>query len=351
MQYFGERLKAARKIKGWSLQDLANKTSNSITKQALSKYEADVMHPSRKILLLLSDALGVKPSYFDRQPIIKLPDFDFPRRGAVPAKQTESIKEQAKVALERYLQAEALLDISIKFHNPVRGIPVSNEQEAAMAAGKLQHKWDLGCGPLLNVMSMLEGQGIRVLEVATPVAFDALSTYVGKVPLIVVHRDKPADCKRYAALYELGHLLLSFSPSADREKLCQTFAAALLLPDDTLARQLGTKRTNIAPGELLCLKEQYGIPMQAIMRHAIFLDIIDRKETVPFFKTIAEYKDETGLGHYAGTEKTCRFERLLLRLVAEDIIPIHKAASLAEEPEEVLRKRLSVFETVQPVNE
>jgi transcriptional regulator with XRE-family HTH domain len=39
MNAFAKRLKSARKMKGWSLQDLADNAPISITKQALNKYE------------------------------------------------------------------------------------------------------------------------------------------------------------------------------------------------------------------------------------------------------------------------------------------------------------------------
>ena len=42
---FGQRLTNARKMAGLSLQDLANKMENAITRQALNKYEKGEMMP------------------------------------------------------------------------------------------------------------------------------------------------------------------------------------------------------------------------------------------------------------------------------------------------------------------
>ncbi len=342
MQYFGERLKAARKIKGWSLQDLANHTSQAVSKQALSKYEADTMRPSRKILLLIAKALEVKPTYFDGQPVFKLPAFDFPRKGALPVKQLDSIKEKVKDVLEYYLQAEALLNIRPTFSNPVKLIPVPDEQAAAAVASKLLNKWDLGYGMLHNLTAMLEEKGIRVIQMASPAVFDGLSTYVGKTPVIVLHKDRPTDIKRFAAMYELGQLLLKIPAGANTDKICETFAAAMLLPEDTLESLLGNKRQVIAPGELICIKEQYGLPMQAIVQRAIFRGIIERKNILSIFKLIADNKDETGLGNYAGQERPYRFERIVYRLLAEEIIAVDKAAGLTGMPAEELQKKLGV---------
>ncbi|MCF6406613.1 XRE family transcriptional regulator [Chitinophaga filiformis] len=346
MQYFGERLKAARKIKGWSLQDLVNQSNHMVSKQALSKYEAGAMLPSRKILQILSKTLAVKLSYFDTQPIFKLPAFEFERKGNLPVKQLESIKEQVKDILEHYLQVETLLNIRSRFTNPVKPIPVPDELAAVDVAAKLLNKWDLGWGALHNVTEMLEGKGVRVIQVASPAIFDGLSTYVGKIPVIVLHKDRPADIKRFAAMYELGQLALNISAEADRHKLCETFAAAMLLPGDALETLIGNKRMAIAPGELICIKEQYGLPMRAIMQQAIFKEIIDRKNANAFFKLLADNVDEIGLGMYTGQEKTYRFDRMICRLLAEEIIDVEKAADLTGTPAEELQKKVEVFEAV-----
>lgn len=343
MQHFGERLKAARKIKGWSLQDLANQTANSITKQALSKYEADLMYPSRKILLLLSAALGVKPGYFEGQPAFKLPAFEFPRKGHVPSKQIDSIKEKVKSVLERYLQTESLLNMTVRFSNPLKPFPVNSEAGAAQVAVKLLDKWDLGRGPIHNITGMLEEKGVRMIEVDAPVTFDALSAWIDRVPLIVLHQDRPADIKRYHALYELGQLLLTVPTDADKDRICQTFAASMLLPGDTLESLLGNKRTTIAPGELMGIKEQYGLPMQVILKHAIFKEIIDKKETGAFFRMLADNKDEAGLGYYTGQERPGRLDRMIRRLMAEEVIPVGKAEAITGIPEAALKRQLEVF--------
>lgn len=346
MQYFAERLKALRKSNGLSLQDLADKCDHTVSKQALSKYEAGVMQPSRKILEILAKVLKVRISYFDTQPIFKLPAFEFKRKGDIPVKQLESIREQVKDMFERYLQVESLLAIQFKFSNPVKPIPVADEPAAADIATKLLNKWDLGWGALHNVTGMLESKGLRVIEVASPAIFDGLSTYVGKIPVIVLHKDRPADIKRFAAMYELGQLVLNITEGADRHKICETFAAAMLLPGDALETHLGNKRIAIAPGELSTIKEQYGLPMGAIMQRAVFKEIIDRKNANGFFKMLADNADETGLGVYTGQEKTYRFERMVYRLVAEDIIDVEKAAELTGRPVEELQREIEVFEAV-----
>ena len=54
---FPVRLKSARKMMGWSLQDLADNLGIPITKQALNKYESGQMKPGSDVLLALAKVL------------------------------------------------------------------------------------------------------------------------------------------------------------------------------------------------------------------------------------------------------------------------------------------------------
>src|ERR1700748_2050798 len=117
MNPFAERLISARKMKGWSLQELADHISVPITKQALNKYEKNEMKPTSEVLLALSKALDVKLDYFLREPKIMLEQVEFRKKKRLPAKQEESIKEKVRDFLERYLEVEQLLNIKIEFSN------------------------------------------------------------------------------------------------------------------------------------------------------------------------------------------------------------------------------------------
>ena len=77
MKYFAERLKAARKMKGWSLQELADNLGNEISKQALSKYETGVMKPNGELLVKVCRSLEVPSDYFSRETTISLEKVSF----------------------------------------------------------------------------------------------------------------------------------------------------------------------------------------------------------------------------------------------------------------------------------
>jgi Zn-dependent peptidase ImmA (M78 family) len=329
MNVFAERLKSARKMKGWSLQELADNISVPISKQALNKYEQDQMKPTGEVLIALAKALSVKPDYFLHESKIELASVEFRKKPTLSVKQADSIKEKVRDFLERYLEVEQLLNIKTKFNNPVRAISISEIGQVEKVAMKLIRDWNLGFDPIPNVIEMLEDNGVRVIEIEAPDAFDGLSAFVNDIPVVVLSKNYSIERKRFTALHELGHLVLKIETGADKERICHAFAGAILLPDDSLEKLLGDKRNNIAPGELVSIKEQFGISVQAIMMRAMLKGIVSKSTSDRFWKVMAGNKKEQGLGSFPGIEKSYRFEHLVFRLAAEDIVSMSKAANLA----------------------
>lgn len=66
-KHFGTRLRMARKMRGLSQQQLADKLN--ISKQAVSKFERGLMFPIH--WLSFSRALDVKPDFFLRESTVK----------------------------------------------------------------------------------------------------------------------------------------------------------------------------------------------------------------------------------------------------------------------------------------
>lgn len=344
MAPFAERLISARKMKGWSLQELADNISVPITRQALNKYEKNEMKPTGEVLIALAKALDVKSDYFFRETKIELAPVEFRKKKKLPAKQEESIKEKVRDFLERYLEAEQLLNIKMKFSNPVKNISIYGVEEVEGAALKLIRGWDLGFDPIPNVIEMLEDNGVKVIEMDAPEEFDGLSTFVGDIPVVVINKNYSVERKRFTALHELGHLVLKIEEGADKERICHAFAGALLLPDDSLEKLIGDKRNNIAPGEVVSIKEQFGISVQAIMMRAVIKNIISKNASERFWKSMARNKKEEGLGSFAGDEKSYRFRHLVFRLAAEDVVSLSKAANLAGVKLAKFREELDAIE-------
>ncbi len=321
-------------MNGLSMQDLANKMNNIITKQAIGKYEQGDMKPSSDILIALSNALNVRPDYFFRNEKIKLVNVEFRKLKRLLAKDIDQIKANTIDFLERYFELEDLLGIDKIFENPISDVLIQVNEDIETAAEKLRKKWKIGTNAISNVIELLEDHEIKVFEIDVEDGFDGLSTYANGVPVIVLNRNMQKFRKRFTALHELAHLLLKFPENEfterEVENFCHAFAGAMLIPKSAFIVEFGAHRSNVFMKELMIIKENFGISMQAIMARAKNLDLISHATYQEFFKTFSKlgYRKEEP-GDYKGDESSSRFSQLLLRAVAEDIVSMSKAAALS----------------------
>lgn len=335
---FAERLKSARLMKGFSLQDLANALSNQLSRQALHRYEKGEVMPDNDKINLLSKALGVNPDYFFRRTKVELGEIEYRKLSKIPRKEASIIKEKTKEYLSRYLELEEILGLRVEFENPLKNLAaITSYEQVNIAANQLREYWNLGNGAIFNVVELLEDKNIKVVKLDVNDDFDGLQTFVnGSIPVIaynVLKINKP-DRIRFTLLHELAHLLLTFGDITlkQKETLCFQFAGAMLLPEKTIKAELGDRRNKLSINELGNIKKQYGISMQAIVMRAKDCGIINEHYTKQFFFFIKQMNwkiDEPF--EYLGVEESNRFEQLLFRALVEEQISMSKVASLSNQ--------------------
>lgn len=334
-QLFADRFRSARVLNGMSLQDLADKLNNKITRQALHKYEKGEVVPDSEMINHLCDALNVRPDFFFREHKVELGDIEFRKLKSLPAKEEYRIIEEVKDKLSRYLELEGILNIQTQFVNPLGDIgEIHSFEQVETAANKLREKWKLGKDPIFNSIELLEDNHIKVVEVKGGDRFDGMQTWVNeKFPVIAINIEKvkSSDRIRFTILHELCHLLLKLKHLSEKqkEKFCHQFAAAMLLPAETAYKELGKKRNKMMIQELGALKKQYGISIQAIVMRAKDLSILSDSYCKQFFFMMNQmgWKVNEPV-EYIGVEKSNRFEQLLFRALGEDLISMSKAAAL-----------------------
>jgi len=172
-EIFAHRVKSARKMAGFSQQNLADKLNNIISKQAISKYEKGEMLPDSQVLLNLADVLNVKPDYFFRKPVVNLSEIEFRKKSKLSIKEENSIKEKTIDFLERYLELENLLGIDEPFKIPVKNKIISSHEHIENVTVDLRNAWDLGLNPVPNVLEMLEDRGVKYLNLILPITLTA----------------------------------------------------------------------------------------------------------------------------------------------------------------------------------
>lgn len=334
---FGTRLKLARKMAGFSLQELADALENKVTKQSLNKYELGLMNPSSEVFIAISNALKVRPEYFLKKNQVELGEIQFRKKASLSKRDEESIVEKVRDYVERYLEIEHIVDSKIEFINPISDYKIINKNDVELAAIKLRKDWDLGSDPIPNIIEMLELKGIKVLLIDDVDEIDGLAVFTSKgIPVVVVNtRNKSIERIRFTIVHELAHLLLNLEKSivADEKKVetfCHFFSSCFLLPSEMLVKLIGSnKRNYIYINELISIKEYFGISIRAIVHRLKELEIIPSSYYERWMIYMSKtYGAKSEPGAYKGEEKSRNFDQLINRALAEELISLSKAAAL-----------------------
>lgn len=345
----GARIKQARIAAGMSLRDLANKTNNYVSAQAIHKYELGTSAPGSDVLIRLSKALGVKVEFFFRplRDQISLSEPVYRKKSSLPKKKADELQARVKDVLEKYLEVEGYfgenrfpkLDLPA---DKVRKVRSMNDVEHL--SRELRRTWALGIDPIQRLIEVLEDRGVKVVTLDAEKNFDGLSCWANEnIPVIVVRNTQESDRLRLSLAHELGHLLMDLSPSLNPEKAAHRFAGAFLVPEEAARAELGNARNRFSSFELLTLREKYGMSVQAWIYRAYDLNIISHSflvQLVRFLKSRGLYNKE--LGKPLPPEEPARFKRLVVQAVDEKVISPAKGAEMLDISLNELRRMLEV---------
>lgn len=339
---FGERLRRARTMRGYSLRGLADALERQpVSHSALQKYEKDQARPDSRVLLALSSALNLRPDYFFEPCPVALEKVEFRKRTKLGIKKRKQIEEEARAFFERYAEIERILDIEtppLPRYELVECKPESLGDAVEDVALKMRGQWKLGLHPVANVAEMLEENGVKLKEIEAPDSFDGFAGWADGSPVIVLAQwlDQDLPRKRMTALHELGHLVLGLPGNLGPKKLeglSYRFAGAMLLPAEAFRDEMGggRPRKRFSLRELTALKEQWGISIKAILKRAETLGLLTRDNYVAAMKWYnAQNMGQGERGCWAGSERSTRFEQLVHRAAAMEVITRSKAAGLLE---------------------
>ncbi len=322
---------------GWSLQDLANALGNSISKQALNKYELGLMNPTSQTLLELSKVLKLKPDFFIRQNQVEFGEIQFRKRVSLSKKDEESIVERAKDYVERCLEIENILNISNEFLNPLHKFNIEKREDVELAANFLRASWELGNDPIPNLADTLELRGIKVFLIEEADDIDGFAVITNSnIPLVVVNcKERSLERIRFTIIHELAHLLLRLDElkleHKEIEIYCHFFASCFLLPSKMLVSQIGSgQRTYIDIKELILVKEYYGISIRAIVLRLRDMGIITpnyyQRWVIYMSKTYGSKKEP---GKYQGNESAKSLFQNVYRALSEGLISLSKASAIS----------------------
>jgi Zn-dependent peptidase ImmA (M78 family) len=298
---------------------------------AISKYERDKNIPSSGVLLRFSDALNVPVEYFFRPQSVKVTAPTYRKLASLGARDEAAIIARIEESIERYFEVESLFpDEQNDFDFKASASSLASVENAV---ARLREKWDLGLSPIESLTELFEEHGLKIMLVDGLKGFDACTFYANGSPVITIKKEIPGDRQRFNLAHELGHLALQVKGKLDEEKAAYRFAGAFLVPADTARQELGVKRRSLDPYELYLLKHKYGMSMQAWIYRAMDLRIISKSRARILFADFRKrgwHKNEPG--EQLSSEAPRRFERLVLRALADDLISRSRAEELLGKP-------------------
>ena len=356
-EVFAIRLQNARKVSGMSQAELASKMSElqsvcpamykGVSSTAIEKYENGVMVPDNDIIMVtIAKALNTNVANLRRPFRVTIGEFDFRKKSKLGKKSVERIKIMARQRIEKYVEVERLLNEEIGCKVDFCHLVVRNRNDARAIAYKLRQEWNMGIGPISNAINLLENNGVKVIEVEEdPELFDGTSSMVDGIPVVVLNANvgdtsNPKHHNTYerrnlTLFHELGHQLMNIADDIEdkeKENICNAFASEFLIPSEMFIKIFGPKRTGISLFELKDVQREYGISARALMYKASELGVITPSRYKYF--NISLNKDPNL--RYAIDETvmppqhSSRFERLVYRALASEVISISKAAELLD---------------------
>ncbi|WP_025681784.1 helix-turn-helix domain-containing protein [Paenibacillus massiliensis] len=297
-KFIPDRLIEAREARGFTLTELADIVE--ISHQAISKYEKSKAVPSYQTLEKLSVKLNVPVTYFYKENPSNTNSVVYYRSMAMATQKSKKvhahkiswIKEIHKY-LERFLDFPEVSVPVFKEHETY--VPIDFE-EIDSIADKVRKAWNLGNGPISNVVLLLEKAGIIVARAPfTSYKIDACSIWEsGERPYILLSNDKTASRSRFDIAHELGHLVLhskikqsEFNKKENYkliEKEANRFASAFLLPSPSF----GTEIVSTSIDHFTALKKRWKVSIQAMAYRAHSLEILSEYQHINIRQRLAK---------------------------------------------------------------
>lgn len=294
-QFNGERLKKARIYRGLTVAELAEQVG--CQRQTLSMYEISKSQPTEKeIVQRIARVLDFPYKFFyERTESCSTGTTYF--RSLLTTNKRYRNEQIAKIdflshvflMLQDYVAFPTFQELDL----PDQATP----EEAAYA---LRRAWNLGDGPIDNIVSIVEQHGILVTTFATNTDdVDAFSKFIGDAEyptfLIAYSSNKTAAARiHFDIAHELGHICLhewsedieelSKEEFKKREKEANEFAASFLLPEETFMKDAESGPHNLAYYKQL--KKKWKVSIAAMIRRAENLGVLTTDEYQDLIRTM-----------------------------------------------------------------
>ncbi len=330
----GSRLKQFRLAKNYSLDELVAATGGIVSKVALSKYERNIIKPSKKVLTAISKALNVKTINLLEQPSIIVEFIAYRKGSRLSKKEQRNIESIVAAKLEDRVKIQDLLYASTKPNIPVKKFRVKSIEDVESFAIELRYKWKLGLDPIANFTEVLENNLIHVMLIDSEKSFDGISALAFtndtqlRAVAVVSNKNISGERQRLNLAHELGHIVLDVPRNLDEEKVAFRFGGAFLAPKESVLKVVGSHREYFHPRELLILKKMFGMSIQALLYRLRDLDIISKNSFSNWYRIINKQGWKKNEPLPLEREKSLWFEKNVLHAFSEGLISSDEANRL-----------------------
>ncbi len=273
----GKRLKAARTYRGKTIDVLAKEAN--INKKDILAFEEDKYKPVVENELKISNTLNFPREYFFQNDDIKVIVESTHIRPESPIPRVEEISYKEKLVMTH--RVVSVIEEYIKFPEMKIADDLSKYDDMEELATKVRRSWGLGDGPIGNMLSLLESNGIIVsglnvdkrgaLSFTQKQSIERNSRY-----LISLGNDKKsATIRNYDLAYELGYIVSTEIGMSSKNFSKDEFACAFLLPKETFFEDLANVNEI---NDYVELKKKWIAPVSAMVLRAYQLEVINYKK-------------------------------------------------------------------------
>jgi Zn-dependent peptidase ImmA (M78 family) len=275
----------ARESRGKSQSELAK--DSGIDQGNLSKMEKGIHLISEDNITNIANALSFPVSFFYQNSFVsRLSDFFYRKKVTMKVKEKNKLEAEIdilRIVFDKFTESVDIPDVSIP------NIMSQEGMTPEIIAGLTREKLKVKKGPVKNLISLLEKNGISVIMLSdVPEKFDGITVYTEKNhPLIIINKNMPNDRKRFTIAHELAHQVMHlpfkykskiyeglkvgmdiFDKEADR------FASEFLMPSSDIFNDLQDLRFK----DLGLLKLYWSVSKKALIYRAKTLKCIDENK-------------------------------------------------------------------------
>lgn len=322
-----------------------------VTRQTIAAWERGERSPSLLQLTRISRALGVPvdlliaPDDVDKEPALLF-----------RADDPDVLSPEARRFLSRLAADYAAVE---RLVGEIPSLPASRPVDTydfftvERIASEVRDWLGVEDAPLGDVLSLLEGKGLKIIEHRLPGAISGFSAYTQSWGgVIFVNAEHPPERQYFTALHELAHLVFHRreydrpferpTKGDPREKVANHFAAAVLLPRVAIEQEIRGYEGRWLPEPFLVdIKKRYGVSVRTVLRRAADLKLITKKQSGQQMGILRKkYGAEGEPGEVRQPDTLARLERLVFTALVHEQITTSRAAEVLQRPLMEIRTEL-----------